>query len=124
MLHLNLELFILLQFTLVFDWLIQTDYQAIHKFENVLVRCKHALIYTTCSLIFLSLFSYPAYVVFSIGIILFVSHEIIDSRKPVIWWMIHIKRIPKENVKDLWWLNIAIDQIFHSIVNFVIAVAV
>jgi len=77
--------FALLMFSMVFDWLAQTDWEATNKFTNPLARAIHSAVYAILTVLFLAVFQYykVSYLII-IGIVLFVTHFIIDSRKLVI----------------------------------------
>lgn len=126
-----LYIFITLQFSMIFDWLVQTNWEATHKFKHWNARFIHALIYASLTEILMVFMGFGQVAIY-IASILFLTHYHIDNRKLVMWWMINVKRIPKDQVNygpngevpTTWWLNIAIDQWFHCLVNFIIAIVV
>ena len=119
----NIGLFVILMMGLTFDWLFQTDSEAMGKFANPKIRAKHSATYAIMSgLLVFFMFSIPFTRVIGLTMVLFSTHFLIDDRVFVKWWMTKIKEIPSENLKDLWWMNIAIDQIFHIWVIFILAV--
>lgn len=83
------------------------------KEKNWLALAVHSLVYTTT----VYLFSLAAGGI-SLGavIVIFVSHFILDQRSLVRWWLTHVSRSP-----ELIWLQIIVDQTFHLLILFVIA---
>lgn len=119
---LDIKLFILLFMSLGFDWMVQTEWEATNKFTNWKARFIHSWAYSMLATFLVSLFGYMGWETFIIFWILFITHFIIDKRTIVMWWMKYIKRIPEKSIKELWWMNIAIDQWLHLWVNLIICV--
>ncbi|MCB0086594.1 MAG: DUF3307 domain-containing protein [Caldilineaceae bacterium] len=91
---------------LVADWLLQTDWMALHKTS---LRHPAAWIHSAIHAAGLCLvFAWPL----ALGIGL--THLLIDTRKPLIWWMRQIKRIPPDThsmIVEIW-----LDQVMHIII--------
>ena len=119
---LDIKLFILLFMSLGFDWMVQTEWEATNKFTNWYARLIHSWIYSMLATLLVSLFGYMGWETFTIFWILLITHFIIDKRTIVIWWMKYVKRIPEKSIKELWWMNIAIDQWLHLWVNLIICI--
>ena len=128
-----LTTFALLMFSLVFDWCVQTVWESTNKFKDPGARAVHSFIYATLTAILLISFPFYKFGADNITWIwgaLLLSHYVIDSRKAVMWWMVHVKRMPKKDVypgpngeyPPSWWLQIGIDQCFHITVNFILAI--
>lgn len=105
---------------LIGDWLLQTEYQAKEKAHGRFLNAallSHCFVYT---LIFIPLFSW-----YDIGavwlILIFISHVILDRRSFVGWWMRNVKRTSEATDKELPWLKIMVDQIFHLLILVPIA---
>ncbi|MFN8465015.1 MAG: DUF3307 domain-containing protein [Caldilineaceae bacterium] len=113
----------------VADWLLQTDWMAVNK-----VNLRHAAGYVHAgvyTLLMLPLF--PWYLALFIG----VTHLLIDTRRPVHWWMRNIKRMPPTSgsgtevpaagrtsaYANSGFLESAVDQAFHVVVLAAAALA-
>ena len=84
---------------LFIDWIIQTDWMARNKGSlKHLAAWVHAFSFAP-----LFLLIFPWYIV----LFLCISHAWIDTRKPIVWWVKHVKKT------DLGWLIIVCDQIVH-----------
>ena len=97
---------------LVVDWLLQTDWMARYK-----TSLAHPAAYVHSGLHALGLMLvFPWWLALGVGI----SHLLIDTRKPVTWWIETIKQMPATtpiyNHVEMW-----LDQIFHLLM-LVIAV--
>jgi len=100
---------------LIGDWLIQTEFQALNKakgrfFNRALTT--HCLGYTLC---FVPAFAL-AHIAWPWLALIFWSHLFLDRRWPVIWWIRVMKRTSEETIKNLFWLVIAVDQVFHILI--------
>ncbi|MTI81850.1 MAG: DUF3307 domain-containing protein [Firmicutes bacterium] len=93
---------------LVGDFLLQNNWMAMNKKNNIFALIVHSIVYTTT----LYMFSLPFG---GIGLtavtILFFSHVILDKRLLVEWWLENINRTP-----DVFWLQVVVDQTFHLLV--------
>ena len=94
------------------DWLFQTDWMARNK-----ANLRHPAAYVHSGLHTLGLLLvFPWFIALGVGI----SHLLIDTRKPVTWWMETVKQMPRSALTythvEIW-----LDQIFHMAV-LVIAV--
>lgn len=89
-------LFALLAFNhFLVDWVFQTHWEAMNKGKNGWIRAIHCMVYTVGF----------APVMFALGIreweflgcaaVLFVSHHIEDTYRPVMWWFKNIRRVPE-----------------------------
>ena len=83
---------------------------------------RHSFTYSMLTTFLISLFGYYGWETFTVFWILLITHFIIDKCTIVLWWMKNVKRIPEILFKDLWWMNIAIDQWLHLWVNLIICV--
>jgi len=85
------------------DWLLQNDWMAMHK---VTLRHPAAWVHGAIHTLGLCLIFTP-WVALLIGI----SHLLIDTRGPLLWWMHVVKQIPREvqmPVVEIW-----LDQVMH-----------
>ena len=106
---------------LIGDWLVQTEFQAVNKdkggmlygFLNVALLT-HCAVYTLIFVPVFFVFSIPNTVPFLA--VIFTTHLLLDKRVFVIGWCKHIKRTQQETIKNLFWLVIAVDQVFHFLV--------
>lgn len=88
---------------LVADWLLQTDWMALNKSD-----WRHPAAWLHGSIHTLGLclvFAWPL----ALGIGL--THLLIDTRKPVLWWIGRIKRIPP-NTQPVF-VEVWLDQVMH-----------
>jgi VanZ family protein len=114
--------FVLLTFSLVFDWLCQTNNQAENKANRTLTRATHAIIYVLLTMVVFWIFHYYTYrQLVVIAVLLFVTHFLIDQRGITLFWIRRIKCVPDEQIAKMQWLIIVVDQCLHIIVNFIIA---
>jgi hypothetical protein len=100
---------------MVVDLPLQTEWMARNK--NSL---KHPAAYVHSGLHTLGLlFIFPWWLAVGIGI----SHLLIDTRRPVCWWIEHIKHMPGSAPMfgdiEMW-----LDQVFHIVMIFMAAVLV
>ncbi|MBK8047506.1 MAG: DUF3307 domain-containing protein [Anaerolineales bacterium] len=99
---------------LVADWLLQTEWMALHKTSlRHAASWAHAGVYALCmALVF------PLLVAILIGL----AHLLVDTRAPVHWWMRTLKGMsataPGANV-----VEIGVDQSIHVIVIALAALA-
>lgn len=96
---------------LIGDYLFQTSWMAANKAKKWIPLLVHSFVYT------LSV-SIVAYIGFSglslYGILfIFICHVLLDRRTFVSWWA---ENIMGAKTKELEWLKIATDQVFHIIV--------
>jgi len=94
---------------LVVDWPLQNEWMACNK-----TSLRHPAAYVHSGLHALGLLLiFPWYLALGVGI----SHLLIDTRKPVTWWIEKVKRMPESapvyNHVEIW-----LDQIFHWIMIF------
>lgn len=114
--------FVLLTFSLVFDWLCQTNNQAEKKANHTLTRATHTIIYVLLTMAVFWIFHYYTYrQLVVIAVLLFVTHFLIDQRGITLFWIRRIKCVPDEQIANKQWLIIVVDQCLHIIVNFIIA---
>lgn len=97
---------------LVFDWLLQTEWMACNK-----TNLRHPAAYVHSGLHTLGLLLvFPWFLALGVGL----SHLLIDTRRPVTWWIEHVKQMPR-NTPDYNRIEMWLDQIFHFLM-LVIAV--
>lgn len=111
----------LMPFHFVGDWALQSTYVAMNKATNWKLRAWHVFIYTCIiALGFLTL-DLPVTMLILLGI--YIPHYLIDSYKPVKWWVYNIQLdnhaidVPMfkksfENPRQLL-MYIVLDQTFH-----------
>ena len=92
---------------LLADWPLQTEWMAIHKTDLThSAAWVHSGIHS-----FFMLFIFPWYLALLIGL----AHMLIDTRKPVVWWMQAVKKMsrtdPHAPMVETW-----LDQVFHILV--------
>lgn len=103
---------ILFIYHLIGDWLLQPAEWAIKKVDNIRYLFYHSLVYSL--ILMIPIYDHEkVYLIFSI---IFITHFILDSRKPTVWWIKYIKR-DKEAPS---WLVFVIDQVFHIIILYLI----
>ncbi len=88
---------------LVADWLLQNDWMALHK-TNLRhpAAWVHSGIHTAG---FCLLFTWP------VALLIGLTHLLIDTRKPLLWWMRVVKQIPTDTrfpIVEIW-----LDQVMH-----------
>lgn len=94
------------------DWLFQTDWMARNK-----TNLRHPAAYVHSGLHALGLLLvFPWFVALGVGF----SHLLIDTRKPVAWWIETVKQMPR-STPTYTHVEIWLDQIFHMAI-LVIAV--
>jgi hypothetical protein len=95
---------------LVADWLLQNNWMALYKSD-----LRHAAAWVHSGIHTLGL-----YLVFSWPIALFigVTHLLIDTRRPLLWWMRVVKQVPQDErlpIVEIW-----LDQVMHITVLAVV----
>ena len=95
----------------VVDWLLQTEWMALYKSN---LRHPAGWVHAGTYALFMAL-------LFPLGAVLFigVTHLLIDTRIPVMWWMHNVKRVPSGQPAAI--LEMAVDQSFHLVVLVVAA---
>ena len=89
---------------LVVDWLLQNEWMARNK-----TNLRHPAAYVHSGLHALGLMLvFPWYLALGVG----VTHLLIDTRRPVTWWIEKIKQMPRSAPVYLD-VEIWMDQIFH-----------
>ena len=100
---------------LVGDWLLQNDWMAFNKMSlRHPAAWVHGGIHTA-----LLLLVFPWYAAVVIGI----THILIDTRKPLLWWMEHLKQMTVEGPHVLL-VEIWVDQVMHIVILAVAALLV
>lgn len=88
---------------LVADWLLQNEWMAQHKVHlRHPAAWVHSGIHTAGLLL---VFTWP------VALLIGVTHLLIDTRKPLLWWMRVIKRMPPATrlpIVEIW-----LDQVMH-----------
>lgn len=88
---------------LIADWMLQTEWMAVHKVSlRHPAAWVHSGIHTIC-LCFV--FAWPW------ALLIGLTHILIDTRKPLRWWMTVIKQIPADTHFPI--VEIALDQVMH-----------
>ena len=97
---------------LVADWPLQTEWMAIHK-RNL--HHPAAWVHSGVHCISMALV-FPWY----LAILIAGSHLLIDTRKPVLWWMQRIKGMATDDPHTVI-VETGVDQVFHITVVALIA---
>ncbi|MBS3902860.1 MAG: DUF3307 domain-containing protein [Anaplasmataceae bacterium] len=100
---------------LVGDWLCQTEFEAMNKAKGRFLNfaiIKHCFTYTLSFIPAYLYFGFPAW---WLGVI-YITHHLLDRRWPVIWFIRTMKCTDQRTIDALFWLVIAVDQIFHLLV--------
>ena len=104
------------------DFLIQTEYQALHKAEGNFLNVAliaHCLTYTICF--------FPVFMLYKISALwfffIFWSHMFYDRRWPIVLWRRYINRCSQKGIENTFWLTVVVDQIFELLVLAVISIA-
>ncbi|MFN2139963.1 MAG: DUF3307 domain-containing protein [Candidatus Promineifilaceae bacterium] len=97
------------------DLPLQTEWMALNK-----TNLRHPAAYVHSGLHTLGLlFVFPWWLALSVGI----SHLLIDTRRPVAWWVEHIKHMPYSTPMfadiEMW-----LDQVFHIVMIFLATIVV
>jgi len=96
---------------LVADWLLQTEWMARHKMS---LRHPAAWVHSGIhTLGLLLVFSWP------IALFVGVTHLLIDTRKPLLWWLRVVKQMPTDQAAPL--VEIWVDQVMHITVLAVVS---
>lgn len=88
---------------LIADWLLQTEWMAIHKTDW---RHPAAWVHSGIHTVGLCLI-----VAWPVALLIGFTHLLIDTRKPLLWWMRVIKRMPAATrvpIVEIW-----LDQVMH-----------
>lgn len=105
------------------DWLLQTNYWALNKTSNFKIRLLHCTVWATPFLILFFFLGLPIGLSIGMFIWLLVSHERIDTYKPLMWYRANISG--DEGAKSVetfkkefetprgFVVNVTLDQIFH-----------
>lgn len=88
---------------LIADWLLQNDWMAVHKVD---LRHPAAWVHSGIHTLGLCLlFSWP------VALLIGITHLLIDTRIPLLWWMRRVKQVPKDArlpIVETW-----LDQVMH-----------
>ena len=88
---------------LIADWLLQNDWMAVHKVD---LRHPAAWVHSGIHTLGLCLlFSWP------VALLIGLTHLLIDTRIPLLWWMGRVKQVPKDArlpIVETW-----LDQVMH-----------
>ncbi|MCX6045747.1 MAG: DUF3307 domain-containing protein [Chloroflexi bacterium] len=88
---------------LIADWLLQNDWMALHKID---LRHPAAWVHSSIHTIGLCLvFVWP------VAVLIGITHLLIDTRKPLLWWMRVVKQMP--TAPRLLVVEIWLDQVMH-----------
>ncbi|QQS22966.1 DUF3307 domain-containing protein [bacterium] len=118
----NIELFIFAFLAhLVGDYLIQTEYEASNKPKGSFFNWAlliHVVKYTVCVGLAIAWCGASYWWI----VWIFATHYVLDRRAFIIWWRRKIMRSSEKSIKNDWWLNVIVDQIFHILTIAVIAI--
>jgi hypothetical protein len=101
---------------LVGDFLFQSTWMAEGKKKHIVPLIVHAIVYTLCVFVFSYSTNYLGWLDY---FIIFGTHILIDSRKLTYWWMHNLMTITSAKESETW-LLIAVDQIFHLLVFYIL----
>ena len=105
---------------LIGDWLLQTESEALQKFNGKFLNSPLISHCTKYTLAFI-----PAFYYFGISwywlILIFWSHMFLDRRWPVKWWIHNVMGNSYESIDKLFWLVVVVDQVMHILVLALIA---
>ncbi|MEZ4713407.1 MAG: DUF3307 domain-containing protein [Caldilineaceae bacterium] len=88
---------------LIADWLLQTDWMASHKTN---LRHSASWIHSGIHTIGLcAVFTWP------LALVIGLTHLLIDTRQPLLWWMRVVKRIPPDS--HFPFVEVWLDQVMH-----------
>lgn len=121
MLSIDLELFLILFMALTVHLCLDPRQLKMKRKEEVNTNLKDSFIYAIISSFIVMLFGYPLYVIFSVGIILFLAHISLEDKKLVRHTVLFLQKNPKKEV-ERWWLGIAADITIHVWVIFVLSI--
>lgn len=93
------------------DWLFQNDWMALHKID-----LRHPAAWVHGGIHTLGLFLVFAW---PFAILIGLTHLLIDTRKPLLWWMRVIKQMPTD--VRLPMVEIWVDQVMHMAVVAIVA---
>jgi hypothetical protein len=98
---------------LIADWLLQNEWMAMHKAN---LRHPAAWVHSGIHTLGLGLvFTWP------LALLIGFTHLLIDTRKPLLWWMRVIKQMPKDARLPI--IEIWLDQVMHITVLAVVVLA-
>jgi hypothetical protein len=98
---------------LIADWLFQNDWMALHKVD---LHHPAAWVHSGIHALGLCLvFAWP------VALLIGLTHLLIDTRKPLLWWMRVIKQMPKDARFPI--LEIWLDQVMHITALAVVVLA-
>lgn len=103
------------------DWVLQTGHQAMNKMKGKfwnMALVAHCLWYTISFIPVFWFYGIPWHWL----TLVYFSHMFLDRRWPVEWWIVKVKLTSREILANLFWLVIAVDQIFHVLIIALIAV--
>lgn len=89
---------------MIFDWLFQTEWMACNK-----TNLAHPAAWVHSGLHTLGLLLvFPWFLAVGVGI----SHLLIDTRKPLTWWIENVKQMPR-STPNYGQIEMWLDQVFH-----------
>lgn len=126
MFYINIPLLVVLFIvSKIFDFLIQTSWEAEEKSKKIAPLLVHSFIYSFfSSVVTYLLVPLTTCQLSIIFVVLFVTHIFIDSRRPVLWWMKNVKLIKGDLSKKWGPFHIDIDQRMHELVILILAIVI
>ena len=98
---------------LIADWLFQNEWMALHKMD---LRHPAAWVHSGIHVLgMLLVFAWP------VALLIGLTHLLIDTRKPLLWWMRVIKQVPTGTRLPV--VEILLDQVMHVTVLAGLALA-
>ena len=113
---------------IIFDWLLQTDWMALNKSKGGDALAIHSTVYAIGVYVFGMLATALQFEFRLSGIVvsfvLFATHMFLDDYKFHSWWKRNVKCMTRQRDLDTQWMTICIDQCWHILILWVIAVLI
>lgn len=93
----------------VADWMFQTEWMAINKMN---LRSPAGWVHSAIHTAFLTPVFWPQWY---LALLIGAAHLLIDTRKPVDWWMRSVKHVPP-GAPGYDLLRMWLDQVFHIVI--------
>jgi len=100
---------------LVGDYLLQNDWMALNKKQNLAICAVHATIWTLSVALFSGWFFYQNWTGALIGGVLYFTHLIQDHTNIVVWWMDAIGQHQFRTGPCAPWSIIVVDNVWHIV---------
>lgn len=120
----DVKLFVILFMAMSFDWIFQSDYEAVNKTHDWKPRLAHSITVASLTALLVCVFGYSSIISYIIFAVILLTHFLIDDRKLVRLIMLKVHQTPESSLLNKAWIMIVIDQWLHMLVNLALAVAV